>query len=142
MGKSGMGDTGGDTTYLAVVRSPRARHAATVALAAGLNLFLGYLGNGALQQPWRLLEVWVLPEHGWAPAPAPTETDDGMGPDIAATVLITLPFLLLCAFVNYLVTQAVNVHRRWYAFIAAVALLAPTVAFEMDPLMYAEIPRP
>lgn len=139
MGNGGMGE---DTTYLTVMRTPRARLAATAALATGLNLFLGYVGNGALQQPWRLLEVWVLPEHGWAPAPAPTETDDGMGPDVAAAILVTLPFLLLCGFVNHLVTQAVNVHRRWYAFIAAVALLAPTVAFEIDPLMYAEIPRP
>lgn len=97
---------GEDTTCLAVMRTPRARLAATATLATGLNLFLGYVGNGALQQPWRLLEVWVPPEHGWAPRPAPTETDDGMGPDVA------------------------------------VALLAPTVAFEIDPLMYAEIPRP
>ncbi|MCM1969816.1 hypothetical protein [Streptomyces sp. G1] len=128
--------------FLAVVRGPRRRATATIALAAAVNLVLGYLGNSVVDLPWRLLEVWVLPEYGWASEPSPTDTDDGMGPAVAGIVLLTVPYLLMCAFTNYLVTRAVNVHRSWYAGIACTALVAPAVAFHIDPSLYAEIPRP
>lgn len=131
-----------EEAFLAVARSPRSRAAVTVVLAGAVNLVLGYLGNSIVDLPWRLLEVWVLPEYGWAPSPSPTDTDDGMGPAVAAIIFFTVPYLLMCAFANYLVTQAINVYRVWYALIAFMALTMPAVVFTIDPSLYAEIPRP
>ncbi|WKX09853.1 hypothetical protein [Streptomyces sp. NL15-2K] len=125
-----------------MVHTRQGRAAATIALASVVNLILGYLGNSIVDMPWRLLEVWVLPEHGLAPQPSPTDTDDGMGTDVAAIIFFTVPYLLMCAFANYLVAQTVNVHRMWYALIAFVALITPAVAFSVVPSLYAEIPRP
>lgn len=132
----------GENTLLAELRTTRSRVAATLGLAIVVNLFLGYVGNSVIDMPWRLLETWVLPRHGWAEQPSPADTDDGMGPAVAAIVLLTVPYLLMCVFANYLVVQAVNVFRAWYAFVAAAALIAPAVAFTIDPMLYAEIPRP